>query len=122
LIQIIEGEIIPRLFLTHCDRISARPVAPAGAEISEHENYDFLADLFLNGENADIVQRLEALLDQGMQREKMYLGLLASVPRRLGGLWEKGLCTFDGMTQGLNRLDQVIQQMHLRERANADSL
>lgn len=114
LIQIIEGEIIPRLFLAHCDHLAAPDLTQeSDAEFADDE---FLAKLFVNGSDQDIVQRLESLMKDGVRREIVYLELLASVPRALVIYWEKGQCTFEGMSEGLLRLDQVMRDMHQRER------
>ena len=124
LIQIIEGEIIPRLFLAHREQSAERTAAPPpymspAMDNETAANSEVLARLFLNGADAEIVQRLQGLLDNGMEREKIYLDLLASMPRTLSDLWEKGFCTFDSMTRGLSCLDQVLHEMHQRERTTA---
>jgi hypothetical protein len=119
LIQIIEGEIIPRLFLAHRAAQTERTAAPPPAAEEEAVTSEYLARLFLDGAQADIVRRLQGLLDDGMEREKIYLELLASVPRTLTDLWEKGSCTFDSMSRGLSCLDLVLVEMHERERTTA---
>jgi hypothetical protein len=82
LIQIIEGEIIPRLFLAHRDRAPRLPVT-ASAPAEELADATFLAGLFMRGDAADIAGRLEAALDRGMPRQRLYLDLLAPVPKTL---------------------------------------
>ena len=114
LIQIIEGEIIPRLFLAHCDRTSAPDLSKKNDGHCAGD--EFLAELFVNGSNAEIVQRLESLMHDGVRREIVYLELLASVPRALVVYWEKGQCTFESMSEGLHRLDHVMREMHEHER------
>ncbi len=113
LIQIIEGEIIPRLFLAHRDQVQ-RPVVQR--ECGDLSNCAFLCGLFLNGDSADIVRRLEREMDRGTRREDIYLEFLACVPRTLSLSWEEGHCTFDEMARGLNCLDEVLQEMRQRER------
>lgn len=114
LIQIIEGEIIPRLFLAHCDRTAVPDLSRENED--ELAGDEFLAKLFVNGSDAEIVRRLESLMHDGVRREIVYMELLASVPRALVVYWEKGQCTFEGMSEGLHRLDHVMREMHQRER------
>ena len=117
LIKIIEGEISPRLFLAHREATVESFAPPPRAFGNEPPvTTEYLAGLFLDGARAEIVRRLQALLDSGMEREKIYLELLASVPRALTDLWEKGFCTFDGMTGGLVCLDRVLADLHEHER------
>jgi hypothetical protein len=112
LIQVIEGEIIPRLFLAHRHRTQQRAY-------SNHTNVwkeavgddDIFTNLFVDGNTADIVKRLQSLLDQGISRERVYVHILAPVARKLGDLWEERRCSFEDMAKALACIDEVILEM-----------
>jgi hypothetical protein len=120
LIQIIEGEIIPRLFLAHRDR-EPHPLAGAGSEAGEGMDSAFLARLFMDGNASEIVNRLQDLLGGGMRRDRLYLDLLAPVPGVLSRLWSEGQCSFDEIAIGLSCVDEVLQEMHAREQTVPES-
>lgn len=119
LIQIIEGEIIPRLFLAHRDR-EPHPLAAARSEAGERMDSAFLARLFMAGNTSEIVTR-QMLLGGGMRRDRLYLDLLAPVPSVLSRLWSEGQCSFDEIAIGLSCVDEVLQEMHAREQGAPDS-
>jgi len=120
LIQIIESEIIPRLFLAHCDHL---PHAPAGlgGQAGELGNSEFLADLFVGGDTMDIVRRIQSLLERGMRRERIYLDLLAPVPKTLSKFWANGHYSFENIATGLRCIDEVLQELHTREHRPTES-
>ena len=120
LIEIIEGEIIPRLFLAHRDR-APRQQMNASMPDGELGDRTFLAGLFMHGDAADIVCRLQALIGRGMLRQRIYLDLLAPVPKTLSLLWAQGRCDFDEIANGLRCLDTVLQVLHDREHDGAAS-
>ncbi len=113
LVQIIEGEIIPRLFLAH--HTHQPNYTEACGELAD---CTFLAGLFLRNDRAGIVARLHGLLDRGIPYEHVCLELLAPVPRTLSLLWTEGRCSFDDMAQGLSCVDHVLQEMHSREHSD----
>lgn len=115
LIEIIEGEIIPKLFLAYRNR-APHPLAGPPSEAGELADHAVLAQLFLVGDAADLTSRLQALLDNGMQRERVYLDLLAPVPRTLSQFWAEGRCSFDEMAVGLCCVDDVLRNLHRLER------
>jgi hypothetical protein len=114
LIRIIEGEIIPRLFLAHRDHARQQWDNPGGELAVLRDNRAF-AGLFLRGDKGEILDRLQLLMDQGTRREEIYLEFLARVPKALSELWEDGHCSFDDMVQGLVCLDQVLHEMRERD-------
>ncbi len=119
LLEIIEGEIIPRLFLAHRDR-PAHKLAGVSCAAGDMGDSLFLAQLFLSGNTDDIVHRLQVLLDGGMRRDRLYLDLLAPVPQTLSRLWSEGSCSFDEIAIGLCCMENVLQEMHQRERDLTD--
>jgi hypothetical protein len=112
LIQVIEGEIIPRLFLAHRHRPQQRAYAGDPKLWTEVLGGDeIFANLFLGGHTADIVGRLQELVDNGVPRQRVYVDILAPIARRLGTFWEEGRCSFDDMARGLACIDEVVQEM-----------
>jgi len=116
LIEIIEGEIIPKLFLAYRNR-TPHPLATPPSEAGELADHIFLAQLFLVGDAAALTSRLQSLLDNGMQRERVYLDLLAPMPRTLSQFWAEGRCSFDEMAIGLCCVDDVLRDLHRMEHA-----
>jgi hypothetical protein len=114
LIRIIEGEIIPRLFLAHRDHARQRRDNP-GADLAALRDNRAFAGLFLRGDSAQIQDRLQLLMDQGTRREEIYLEFLACVPKTLSEFWEDGHCSFEDMAQGLICLDHVLRDMRERD-------
>jgi methanogenic corrinoid protein MtbC1 len=112
--KVIEGEIIPRLFLAHND-IQARQAAnkPAEALIPLGDSETF-ARLVLISDTQEIVAQVYALLDRGVKLERIYLDLLAPVARLLGVMWEEDRCTFTDVTLGVARLHQVLHEIGRR--------
>ena len=112
LIQVIEGEIIPRLFLAHRHRTQQRAYSNHSNVWNEALGDDeMFTNLFVDGNTADIVNRLQSLLDHGISRERIYVHILAPVARKLGALWEERRCSFEDMAKGLACIDEVILQM-----------
>ena len=120
LIQIIESEIIPRLFLAHRDR-EAHPLACTTDMAGDLGDRLFLARLFVLGNVAEIVTRLQAVLGNGMPRDRIYIDLLAPVPGTLSRLWAEGQFSFDEIAVGLCCVDEVLKRLHELEHAGSDS-
>lgn len=120
LVKIIEGEIIPRLFMAHRNLAPRRLSGIAGFESEDFGDYAFLAGLFLRGNTTEIVDRLQGIMASGMRREQVYLEFLAPVPQALSLLWSEGRCSFDEMAKGLSCVDRVLHEMHEREHAEKD--
>lgn len=108
LTKVIEGEIIPRLFLAHRELHKSVPQDNAPAEILTSETF---ARLVLDSEAEEIVTHVQTLLDRGMTMERVFLDLLAPVARKLGEFWEEDVCTFTEVTLGLSRLHRVLHEI-----------
>jgi hypothetical protein len=115
LIEIIEGEIIPRLFLTHCALSHGLQNAVMPEIVADDGNCESVANLFIGGNSAAIVDHVETLIARGVRREQIFLDFLAPVPRTLSILWSEGRCSFDAMVSGLACVDQVLQEIHDKE-------
>ena len=110
LTKVIEGEIIPRLFLAHRE-ICNQESHPAEAQGSDVLSSEAFARLVLDSEADEIVTHVQALLDRGITLERIFLDLLAPVARKLGKLWEDDHCTFTDVTLGLSRLHRVLHEI-----------
>lgn len=118
---LVEGEIIPRLLLAHCeahpdgDAIGNRefePGAPgARFEIGEAELFSTRP---LHLEADELLTEVEAFLDRGVSVESIMVDLLAPSARRLGEMWEDDECDFVDVTMGLWRLQEVMREIALR--------
>lgn len=112
LASVIEREIIPRLFLTHRGPFNGPPRAhQRPADVLPMEDHEGFANLVLNGETAQILNQVQALMDLGIKLERIYLEVLAPVARTLGIWWEEDRCTFTDVTVGLSRLQQVLREI-----------
>ncbi|MBS0276833.1 MAG: hypothetical protein JSR81_04370 [Proteobacteria bacterium] len=109
LVTMIESEIIPRLLLAHTDRT----MRTTAASIANFGDAHAVAELFLVMDSADIVRRLQTVVDSGVTREQIYLQLLAPVARTLSIFWEEGRCSLDDVARGLYCVGQVLREMHM---------
>jgi len=114
LAKVIEGEIIPRLLLSHQRFADATKSETGLADLAEIGASEEFARLVLTSETEEIVERVEALQACGIKLERIMLDLLAPVARKLGELWEDDLCTFVDVTLGLARLHQVLHEIARR--------
>ncbi len=111
LASVIEREIIPRLFLTHRGAFEAPRDQQLPTDVIPMEDHEAFAQLVLNGETAQILNQVQALMDLGIKLERIYLEVLAPVARTLGIMWEEDRCTFTDVTMGLSRLQQVLREI-----------
>lgn len=107
LARLIEGEIIPRLMLTHAGR--AAGVIP-GVGVSP-EALDMFVSMTLASESPVLAAHVEALVHGGLPLESAYAEILAPTARRLGDAWNDDLISFTDVTIGLARLQQVVRDL-----------
>jgi methanogenic corrinoid protein MtbC1 len=120
LTKVIEGEIIPRLFLAHSLVEQERRAGIQVEDLSGLASCEAFARLVLVSEPAEIVDRIERFLDRGIKLERIFLDMLAPVARKLGEFWEEDRCTFADVTLGLARLHQVLHEIGRRKMCNFD--
>jgi hypothetical protein len=111
LTRVIEQEIIPRLFTAHKGVSGA---TPNRVRVMDIRDIDGFAMLVLNSEPVEMLEQVQALIDQGIALQKIYLDLLAPVARRLGEFWEEDKCTFVDVSIGLPRLQRVLRELSRR--------
>jgi methanogenic corrinoid protein MtbC1 len=56
-------------------------------------------------------QTIDTLLDLGIDRETLYIGLLAPAARRLCDMWVEDECTFGDVTVGVGRLQLLMHEL-----------
>lgn len=112
LTKVIEGEIIPRLFLAH--RAHANANAQAKRGVADIISGDDFTRLVLASESEEILDVIDDLMDRGVTLDRIFLDLLAPVARKLGALWEEDHCTFVDVTLALSRLHQVLHRIGRR--------
>jgi len=109
LLNMIEGEIIPRLLLAHRAATGPEPAVRPGLELDAGLRERFLATVMR--ETASAVRAfVDELLQRGVTQELVFLDLLPGAARRLGELWEEDLCDFSDVTIGLCRLHEVVRE------------
>ena len=111
LLRTIEGEVIPRLVLSHRGRVSdaacdySVAIRPGISEVRH------LTELVISGQMAEATSYLQGLFYLGTPPEVVYLDLLAPVARKLGVMWERDQVDFVAVTLGLRRLQQLAHQI-----------
>ncbi len=111
LISVIEEQIIPRLlnvqqFFT--TKAVASETEISGAELPEFEAF---AQHCLHGDSLKANQIIDALMDQGLVQNRIFMELITPAARHLGALWEQDLCDFTQVTCGLAMMHQMIYRL-----------
>ena len=115
LVRLIEGEIIPRLLMAHQSAARAEPSTPAAGGIAASEVVGF-AHLVLAEELAVLRQNAEGFVARGVDVDGLYFDLFSPTAKLLGTMWEEDLCTFNDVTVGLCRLQQLVYEFSDRIR------
>ncbi len=106
--EVIEGEIIPRLMLSH--RPPRRTAVDDAPKPGTDEIVAF-ARLVISPDLDAATEHVRNLRLSGMSAESLCLDLLAPAARCLGELWEEDLCDFLDVTVGLSRLQCILQEL-----------
>lgn len=108
LARTIEAEIVPRLLMSFA-RSTRPPDAVSGAQgLPEPGDLDELARLLLAHEAEVASAFVQIVRQRGTPAERICLELLAPAAKRLGTIWESGLCDFKELTRGLERLQAIL--------------
>lgn len=121
LIQLIEGEIIPRLLLTQRGGGPQHALCLCPEALRWTEDPHTLAIWFLHTSEDAILTSLRSLSESAEGREDVYYRILAAIPSALEAHWERGACSLEAMTRGLVLLDRVLEELHRCERGTARS-
>jgi len=100
----VEAEVIPRLRLAHRipDAGGAGPV-PTGHDVAA------LSRLLLTHDIAAASAFVEALRQDGVTVERVFLDLLAPTARHLGNFWAEDVCDFATVTIGMVHLRRLAR-------------
>jgi methanogenic corrinoid protein MtbC1 len=104
----LENEVIPRLVLARRDHAAPAYIDNVGSIVPSGDDINVVGSLALQGDMAGALSYIAGLRARGMPLERIYLGLLAPVARRLGEMWEQDRCDFTAVTVGLCCLQQVV--------------
>lgn len=102
--RIIEGEIIPRLLLTH-----AVPVATIKGYAVGEEEVAELTRLLLTQDPAVASAYVETVRSRGVPLGSLYLSLLAPAAQLVGDWWRADRCRFTDVLLVLSRLQQLLR-------------
>jgi len=111
LLETIESQVIPRLLMLH--RPESRP-SPAPVARPGQDDVVELGRLVLSHHERVGFSYVEALLEEGMPLDMLYIDLLAPTARHLGELWKADLCSFAEVTLGLYRLQELLHELSPR--------
>ena len=104
LMKVVQTEILPRLLLAD------RPPSVATTQ-NESAESKRLANLAFAPDRDGVADYLTFLQRRGASSEGLLLELIAPAARHLGALWEKDLCDFIEVTEGLGRLRAAAQDL-----------
>jgi len=111
LLKTIEGEVIPRLMLSHRADGLRLPLANGVANHPRADEVDALTALLL-GMDADAISAfVQKVRARGITTEALYLELLTPAARLLGRMWEEDRCDFTAVTLGLWRLQRLLYEL-----------
>ena len=104
----IEAEVIPRLMMAHRGTIGKE--SPS----LQHVTPDDIAELsriVIDHDTAVASSYVDALHNQGVPIEAIFVELLAPTARLLGEMWKSDLCCFTDVTVGMSRLQQIVHEL-----------
>jgi MerR family transcriptional regulator, light-induced transcriptional regulator len=108
LMQTIETNVIPRLLVAHSTAISPNRAPIMGVRLNDQSRVDELTHLVLQDDATKAADFVQALYEQGVPLDEIYLRLLAPVARHLGVMWEEDRATFTQVTTAMWRIKQLI--------------
>jgi MerR family transcriptional regulator, light-induced transcriptional regulator len=108
LAKTIEGELIPRLLLTHQAELAPER-GIAAAEMLTPDDVQEFGGLILALDNTRAYAFIEQKRAEGQPLESVIMDLLAPTASYLGELWKADRCSFTEVTVGLSRLRQMLR-------------
>ncbi len=110
----IEAEVIPRLMLVHRGLAHGELASSSREELSLHISSDDvveLARIVIEHETEVACSYVDALRNQGVPIEAIFVELMAPTARLLGEMWKADLCCFTDVTIGMARIQQIVHQL-----------
>lgn len=105
----IESEVIPRLMMVH-QNPAARDQRPSSLHVNA-EDITELARIVIEHETHVASAYIEALRNQGVPIDAVFMELLAPTARLLGEMWKNDQCCFTDVTIGMARLQQIVHEL-----------
>lgn len=102
------NDVIPRLVLARREAAPQACIDAISGPAPSLEDVMRLTALAQQGDLPGSLAYISGLRSRGMPLERIHLGLLAPVARRLGEMWEQDACDFTAVTVGLCCLQQVV--------------
>jgi MerR family transcriptional regulator, light-induced transcriptional regulator len=116
LVELIEGEIIPRLLVAHRRETLIQLPSTSSSTLEPISDRDIalFADLARDQQAHVLIRHVDAMLDSGVSVETILIDLLAPVARALGEQWERDEVDFIEVTMGLWRLQEIVHDLAAR--------
>lgn len=105
----IESEVIPRLMMVH--RTSTVRDQPLSSFHINSEDIAELARIVIEHETPVASAYIDALRNQGVPINAVFIELLAPTARLLGEMWKADQCCFTDVTIGMARLQQIVHEL-----------
>lgn len=109
LAQLIEGEIIPRLLMAH-QAGGRSEVIPMTTGVIAPSELSRFARQVMTDDLSTLIDHVDLLMRRGVAVETIYFDLLSPTAKLLGDMWEEDACTFNDVTIGLCRLQQIVYE------------
>lgn len=109
--RVVEGEIIPRLLLTHTSLEWA--ALNAGSLRAEGDDVAQFLPLLLANDPAECLSFIGQLRARGVTLESIFLDLMAPAARQLGDMWIDDRCDFLQVSLSLANLRQLLHELSL---------
>lgn len=109
LAQLIEGEIIPRLLMAH-QAGGRSEVIPMTTGVIASSELSRFARQVMTDDLSTLIDHVDLLMRRGVAVETIYFDLLSPTAKLLGVMWEEDACTFNDVTIGLCRLQQIVYE------------
>lgn len=109
LARTVEGEVIPRLLLSH--KSDARRMMPPTHSVPSllDERVEAFTRIVLKQDVRAAESFLQAMRLSGVTQEELLVDILGPTARRLGEYWLQDECSFFDVTMGLCRLHEVLR-------------
>ena len=110
LVKTIEGEIIPRLLISHQANVLPE-CRMAPADVVTPDDAQEFGGLILALDHMPAYSFVEQKRADGQSLESVIMDLLAPTATYLGELWKADRCSFTEVTVGLSRLRQMLRDL-----------
>jgi methanogenic corrinoid protein MtbC1 len=109
--KVVEEQLIPRLLSSqnYSARLSAQDISDSNPE--PFPEFNEFTQACREGDSLKVNKIVDALVDQGVVHERIFLELITPAARHLGALWDKDLCSFTEVTCGLALMHQVTYRL-----------